>query len=160
MSWRSHVHAAFNLPIAPVAADPPAVKPSRPAAAAGSASAPARIDAPGAPPPPPPASPAAVTSQGAFLTVQSLTSYAGGTLVVSLFSKIVEMLWPGTKGSLIPVAIISLVVGLIIYLIAITDPGASKTPRDRLVGLLLAVINSAVLFTSSTGFVTVTSGAG
>lgn len=89
---------------------------------------------------------------GAFITAESLTSFAGATGAISVIWSTVTLLVPGASvfSTWIGFAI-SVVVGMIIYWINITDPQAPLSDRQKKIGLVVAVLNTLVLFTASFG---------
>lgn len=105
--------------------------------------------------PPAPAEPPVV---GAFITEQSLTSFAGATGAISVIWGTLKALVPAvTQAPAISLWIgfgISIVVGMLIYWINITDPQTKPTPRQKAIGFGIAVLNSLVLFMASFGATT------
>jgi hypothetical protein len=89
-------------------------------------------------------------SVGAFITVQTLVSFSGATGAIGL-------LWSAIKAlDVVPAAwdiylgmALSFVIGMLIYYINISDPSAAQGRRDRIIGLVIAVLNTLVLFNAT-----------
>lgn len=105
--------------------------------------------------PPAPAEPPVV---GAFITEQSLTSFAGATGAISVIWGTIKVLMPAialnTTLSMWIGFGISVAVGMLIFSINITDPQTQPTPRQKAIGFGIAVLNSLVLFMASFGATT------
>lgn len=110
-------------------------------------------------PPPPGGAEKPYQPPGAFISTQSIVTFPGATAAISIIwgfaNYVVQPTAEGKK--LIGVAICAFV-GLIIYLINISDPNAPTSTRDKLIGLLLAIINTIVLFMASFGVATARGG--
>jgi hypothetical protein len=91
------------------------------------------------------------SSQGVFLSAQSLVSFPVACAVVGLLWKLVQHYWPGTSDFV--VLYISLVVGFVLFIITITDPSARPKGLGWLAAILIAVLNSLVLAASALGLV-------
>ena len=80
---------------------------------------------------------------GEFITPQTLTTFAGATLVVSVISGVILRLFPSLT-SLWVGAAVAFVVGLILLGINVTDPRVKeklKTGRDWGIAILVGIIN-------------------
>jgi hypothetical protein len=64
---------------------------------------------------------------------------------------VIQNIWPATGGDRLTGLVLAFVVGLVIWLIGITDPAAQMTRRDKVIGLFLAFINSCTLYLASRG---------
>ena len=93
------------------------------------------------------------TATGAFVTPQTLATFPVATAVIGIMWKVIETLVPSSKGSLWIPAIISLLLGGFLFYVAISDPQASRTKRDTLIALGVAIVNTFYLFAASTGIV-------
>lgn len=92
---------------------------------------------------------------GAFITAESLTSFAGATGAISVIWSTVSLLAPGASAYSTWIGFaISVLVGLVIYWINISDPAAPLSGRQKGIGLIIAILNTLVLFTASFGVTT------
>ena len=100
---------------------------------------------------------ATVTQQGVFVTPQTVASFAGATLAVSMMWKVSGIIHSGwDKAPLVALAA-SVIVGIVLYLISESDPARGPvTSRDRLIGIFVAFINTLVLFSAAIGASTTT----
>lgn len=106
-----------------------------------------------------PGEPALEPRQGAFVTLQSLTSFAGATGVVGLLWRTLAAVLPGWGQSITAAFCCSLVVGAALYLISETDPARGPLrPREYFVDAFVALINILVLFSAAVGATQVASG--
>ncbi|HEX8620977.1 MAG TPA: hypothetical protein VF718_03330 [Allosphingosinicella sp.] len=93
-----------------------------------------------------------VEREGAFVTPQSLVSFAGATAAVTAVWKGLGIVRPDWGQSPVVALTISALVGLAIYLIGETDPAApAATTRQRLISGLIAIINTFVIFSAAVG---------
>ena len=109
--------------------------------------------APGVPPPPP-------VSVSAFITEQSLVSFPIATGVVKLIWFVTGMVVENAEKTNWVGLIIALAVGILIYAISTSDTTLTLTPRQKLVGIAIALINALVLFAAAAGIDTVTKNTG
>ena len=91
------------------------------------------------------------TGQGVFVTPQSLVTFPVATTAVGLLWKAIEALVPALKGSLWTPFVLSAVVGIVIFIIAISEPDSTQSRRDKLIGGVVAVINIFYIFASVAG---------
>jgi hypothetical protein len=93
-------------------------------------------------------------SVGAFITVQSLVSFTGATGAIGLIwsaiksLNFVPMTWNIYVGMLL-----SLLIGMLIYYINVSDPNSQHTRRDKVIGLFIALLNTLVLFNATKSIV-------
>jgi hypothetical protein len=89
---------------------------------------------------------------GGFITKESLVSFPGATLVISLIWGFINhfVSTTGTTRDVIG-AVICFAVGMFMYWINITDPAAPATPREKKIGFVVALLNTIVLFMASFG---------
>jgi hypothetical protein len=90
-------------------------------------------------------------TEATFLTTQALVSFSGASLAISIIRAVIQNIWPATSGDRLTGLVLAFVVGLVIWLIGITDPAAQMTRRDKVIGLFLAFINSCTLYLASQG---------
>lgn len=115
---------------------------------------------------PPPGTPKLLSGEepvvGAFITEQSLTSFAGATGAISVIWGTLRALVPGLgQNQTLSLWLgfgVSLGIGLLIYWINITDPQTTPTPRQKAIGFAIAILNSLVLFMASFGATTLVAG--
>lgn len=100
---------------------------------------------------PRPAGAADETAKGVFVTPQTLATFPVATAVIGIMWKVIEGLMPAWKGSLWVPASLSLLLGGFLFFIAISDPQASRTKRDVVIAIGVAIVNTFYLFASSTG---------
>ena len=100
--------------------------------------------APNVPPPPPVAVPA-------FITQQSLVTFPVATGVVKLLWLVAGQVSKGAEKEKWVGLVIALAVGLLIYLISNSDPTNALTPRQKQIGIAIALINAIVLFAAAAG---------
>lgn len=132
-----NIASAFNLPVLT-------------AAPTGGGAAPPSPPGPGAPPAP--AAPAGVSQQGAFVTPQTIASFAGATFVVQLLWNVAGMIVPGWERKPLVALVASMMVGIILYLISETgDARGPVSRRERLIGIFIAMINTLVIFSAAVG---------
>lgn len=102
---------------------------------------------------PPPAGPQAPVGQ--FITVQSLTTFTGATGAISLIWGFVANLVPGLQTNELARNwvgfAIAAAVGVLIYWINTTDPAAPATPSQKRIGVVVAALNTLVLYSASFG---------
>jgi hypothetical protein len=113
----------------------------------------------GVPVAPPPAggTGTTVTEQGVFVTPQTIASFAGATLAVSLMWKVSGIIRPGWESRPLVALVASALVGIVLYFISESDPGRGTVIlRDRLIGIFVAFINTLVLFSAAIGAVAAT----
>lgn len=89
---------------------------------------------------------------GAFITAQSLTSFAGATGAISVIWSAFTILLPSARDYSTWIGfLISVLIGMTIYWLNVTDPKAPLTARQKQVGFIIACLNTLVLFTASFG---------
>lgn len=91
--------------------------------------------------------------QGAFVTPQSLTTFAGASTAVTLLWKISGLLHTGWDKSHRVALLCALVIGAVLYFISESDPnrGPIINWRDYAIDGVVALINTLVLFTAAIG---------
>jgi hypothetical protein len=90
--------------------------------------------------------------EGVFITRQSLASFAGASIVVTLLSQIAIVLVPAWKGSTWVPFLVALVVGAVVFMINEFDP--EKLPRnlrDWVISAFIGLVNALVLFHAALG---------
>jgi hypothetical protein len=93
-----------------------------------------------------------VEREGAFLTVQSLASFPGAVAAVTLIVKIVAFGVPAWSGNRWLYIVAAALVGIAIYTINESDPLApSKSPKQRGLGIGIAVLNTFVILSAAVG---------
>jgi hypothetical protein len=96
--------------------------------------------------------PSASEREGAFVTPQSLASFAGASTFITIAWKASGQLVEGWDHSRQVAAVIAGVVGLVLYLISETDPARGPvTFRDRAIAFVFAAFNTIVLFSAAIG---------
>lgn len=100
-----------------------------------------------------PAAAAGDESIGVFITAQSLVTFPVASTVVTVVSQVLQAVFPAMKGSTLVPLILAFVVGLLVYGISITK---QMTTREKLIGLVIAVINSFFLAAGALGISAVT----
>lgn len=90
--------------------------------------------------------------QGVFVSKESLASFAGASCAVTLIWTAVGILIPSLNNNPWSAFVISCAIGVVIYLIHETDPDKlPETTRDKLMNVIVAVINVFVLFSAALG---------
>jgi hypothetical protein len=90
--------------------------------------------------------------QGAFVTPQSIGSFAGASFVVGLVWQMSGYIDPAWSGSNIVGLIVSLAVAGFLLFASATDPARNRlTLRDWVIESVVAGINSLVLFSAALG---------
>lgn len=103
--------------------------------------------------------PALEPRQGAFVTLQSLTSFAGATGVVGLLWRTLAAVLPSWGQTVSAAFCCSLLVGGALYVISETDPARGPLRRrDYFVDAFVALVNVLVLFSAVVGATQVASG--
>ena len=90
----------------------------------------------------------------AFLTPQSLATFPGASGVVLILWKVSGQLVPGWQASHVVAAVLSLVVGALVYLASITDKNLDHAPvglAEKVLTLAIGLINSVMLYAAATG---------
>ncbi len=100
------------------------------------------------------------TGKGAFITPQSLVTFPVATLVVGLVWKSIEALVPEYVGNLWVPFLLSLAIGMFVYLVAVTEPNSNQTKREKIIGAFVALINVFYIFASATGIATAITSSG
>ena len=96
------------------------------------------------PPPPPPQQPASPV----FLTPQSLASFPGAALAINILWNVIAVVDRDfAKLAIVPI-VLGFIIGLVIYLISL---GAGMSRKEKIIGLVIAVINSAWLGLNALG---------
>jgi hypothetical protein len=99
----------------------------------------------------------ATVNQGVFVTPQTVATFAGATLAVSLMWRVSGIIRHGWDKEPLVALVASALVGVVLYLISESDPGRGPvTSRDRLIGIFVAFINTLVLFSAAIGATGVT----
>lgn len=94
---------------------------------------------------------AKVGTAGTFITPQSLMSFpVASSLVVGLW-RLAAAIAPGWGGSNMTLIVISLVIGMFIWAISVTDPNLQQTRRDKFISFGIAIINSLYLAIAGIG---------
>ncbi len=89
---------------------------------------------------------------GVFISAQSLVTFPVASTVVTVVSQVLQAVFPALKGlNLVPL-ILAFVIGLLVYAISMTG---QMTTKEKLIGLVIAVINSFFLAASALGISTV-----
>lgn len=98
--------------------------------------------------------------QGAFVTPQSLTTFAGASGVVGLLWRTLSAIAPGWGGSVVAAFACALLVGAVLFAISETDPQRGPLAvRDYLVDGFVALVNVLVLFSAAVGATQIVAGA-
>jgi hypothetical protein len=86
---------------------------------------------------------------GSFSTVQTLVSFSGATLAVS----VVERIIPENIGGISVLPTLCILVGLLIWIFNVTDPDVTPRPtrRDVIASFFVAVVNTAQLYLACLG---------
>jgi hypothetical protein len=93
-------------------------------------------------------------TQGVFITPQSIVTFPVASFVVGLIWKVIGAVVPSLATALWIPLIVGLAIALLIYWISISDPASTATPRDKQIGLFVAIINGLYLFAATAGIVT------
>ena len=94
------------------------------------------------------------TSTGVFLTPQSLVTFPVASAVVAVVWKVLGSVFPGWGETRITLLVVAALVGALIYMISETT---RQTPKDRVVAVAIAVLNTFFLAASALGIDVVTS---
>lgn len=111
------------------------------------------IEAPGvepplSPEPPPPPPPEQHPASPVFLTPQSLISFPGATLAINILWNLIAVLSKDfAKRAIVPI-VLGFIIGIVIYLLSL-GPGMSR--KEKIIGLVIALINSAWLGLNALG---------
>lgn len=99
---------------------------------------------------------APVERQGTFVTPQSLTSFAGASLVITVIWKILlGSIDPAWRESRVAALICAIVVGAVIFVINETDPDAGeRNARTVAIDGFVAFVNALILFSTAVGATT------
>jgi hypothetical protein len=93
----------------------------------------------------------AVASEPTFLTVQSLVTFSGANVAVSLIRAVIHSTAPeASKSHLVGLAV-ALTVAFFIWIIGVTDPDTKMDRRAKSIGLALAILNGFTLYLASEG---------
>jgi hypothetical protein len=92
-------------------------------------------------------------STGIFLTPQSLVAFPVASAVVTVVWKVLSGVFPAWGPSRITLLVVAGLVGALIYTISET---ARHTPKDRIISVAIAVLNSFFLAASALGIDVVT----
>jgi hypothetical protein len=88
---------------------------------------------------------------GAFVTPQSLTSFAVATSASALITRVILTLFPTSNQVLIP-AIVAFLIGVIIFYINVSDKSARpKDTRSWIISIIVGLINSIYLVAVAIG---------
>ncbi|MGQ0686252.1 hypothetical protein [Bradyrhizobium sp.] len=90
-------------------------------------------------------------TQGVFLTGRSLLTFPGATAAVLLVWQALGIMFPAILSSHWAPFILSMLVGLFIYVVGITDPKTILSRRDKLIALPIAFVNALQVFTAVIG---------
>ena len=96
----------------------------------------------------------APATTGAFITPQSLVSFPVASSLVGGLWRLAEALIPSWGGSKATLVVISLVIGLFIWAISVTDPNLKQTRREKFISFGIAVVNSLYLAIAALGIMT------
>ena len=88
-----------------------------------------------------------------FITPASLVSVSGGTAAVTLLWTVSKTLFGARADTPWVPFFCALIVGTAIYLISLQDQNTVLTPKDKTVGIIIAFLNSMVLFAAARGIV-------
>jgi hypothetical protein len=84
---------------------------------------------------------------------QSALTFAGAPAAVTIIVKVLDAALPGLAASKPLIVGLSLLLGLIIYW---STAASGQTPKDKIVGVMLAVINSFAIAAAALGIETIT----
>jgi hypothetical protein len=99
----------------------------------------------GAPPPPPP------NEGGAFITPQTLASFAGASTIIGVTTRVVTALLPNVDGQSVA-AIAAVIMGVVIFLINVTDPDAKPSNmRGWFIAFIVGLVNTIYLVAIAIG---------
>jgi hypothetical protein len=90
-------------------------------------------------------------SEPVFLTVQSLITFSGANIAVSAIRAIFAAIFPDLGQKHYVTALICVFIAIIIWLIGVTDPASQMMRRQSIIGLIIALINSSMLYLASEG---------
>lgn len=96
------------------------------------------------------ASPAA-SAVPSFITKASLVTVSGGTTAVTLLWQVAKLLLGSWAGSPWVAFGLSLLVGLVIYLLSVQDNQVRLTRSEKYIGFFIGFLNSMVLFSAAAG---------
>lgn len=89
--------------------------------------------------------------RGAFITPETLTTFAGASSVIAIVSRVIAVLWAGSDERVVA-ATVALVVGCIIFAVNVTDPRAAPTTgRDWLIASVVGAVNTVYLIAVALG---------
>jgi len=95
--------------------------------------------------------------QGAFVTPQSLTTFAGASTAVTLLWQVAGLVHHGWDKSHAVALVCALLIGALLYFISESDPNRGPiTTREYAIDAAVALINTLVLFTAAIGVTQVT----
>ena len=87
-------------------------------------------------------------TQGVFVTPQSLVTFPVASFIVMVIWKVLSALIPSFEESKIVPAVIALIIGIFIYVISFSE---QATVKDKIIGIVIAIINSFLLAASVLG---------
>lgn len=88
------------------------------------------------------------SSQGVFVTPQSLVTFPVASLIVMAIWKVLSVVFPTWEASKVVPIVIAFIIGFFIYLISFSK---QATTRAKFIGLGIAIINSFLLAASALG---------
>lgn len=103
---------------------------------------------------------AADGSKGVFITPQAIVTFPVATFAIGLVWKVIGTMVPSLQGSLVLLFCLSLLTGIFIWWIAISDPKDKMTGRDKGIAFVVGIVNSFYLFASTAGIVSSVTPAG
>lgn len=93
------------------------------------------------------------TSQGVFVTRESLLAFPVASGVVIVIWKVLQKVFPAWGASLLIPLAVAFLVGLFVYWISITE---QTPPKEKKIALIVAIINSFFLAASALGIQNIT----
>ena len=92
------------------------------------------------------------SEQGVFVTPQTIATFGGATLAVSLLWKVAGVIRPGLEKQAWVGLVASVLMGIVLYLMSENVPNRGPvTTSERLVAIFVAVINTLILFSAVMG---------
>jgi hypothetical protein len=103
-----------------------------------------------------------VPTVNSFVTVQSLASFPGATVIVAILTQAIRMsLGAGAQQSRLLPLVISLVVGAIIFLTSVNDKDSASRPKtasEWAVAAFIGLVNAIVLYMAAIGAIQTVTG--
>jgi len=88
---------------------------------------------------------------GAFITPQALLSFPVASGLVAGLWELCKKLFPVFGNSIKLLVIISLLIGFLIWYISTSDPESNLSKRDKILSIIIAIINSLCLAMTAMG---------